>query len=233
MNDRDRAQIALILQRATKLASAQLDERIRGIYAEHAAKGSLRSGATIRVAVKAMGDILSPLIDDMAPRIFAVAGEKAAFDELNIAVRQILDAYHERLSGVVRTASGRPAGQSEDRAVVSAAETLFNNWRVDLEGQLAILAFDFDAQPNPAEEAAVPSATAAAKKGGRPTADFWDDMWAAIAVSLYVGDIEPKSQADVERAMLSWIEGQGRSAAVSTVRARARRLWDRMSAVAD
>ena len=180
-----------------------------------------------------MGDIVSPLIDEMAQRVFAVCSEKAAFDELNIAVQQILDAYHDQLSGVVRKASGRPAGQSEDRAVVSAAETLFDNWRADLEGQLAILAFDFDADLNPAEEAKIPSATSAAKQGGRPTADFWDDMWAAIAVSLYVGDIEPKSQADVERAMLSWIEAQGRSAATSTVRARARRLWDKMSAVAD
>ena len=193
----------------------------------------MQSGSTIAAGVKAMGDVFSPLISEMAQRVIAVADEKAAFDLLNIAVRQILDAYHERLPGVVRTASGRPTGQGDDRAVVSAAQTLFNDWRVDLEGQLAILAFDFDAELDPEEEAAVPSVPSAAKKGGRPTADFWDDMWAAIAVSLYLGDIAPKSQADVERAMLSWIEAQGGSAAVSTVRARARRLWDRMSAVAD
>lgn len=67
-------------------------------------------------------------------------------------------------------------------------------------------------------------------KGGRPPAEFWDDMWAAVATALYDGTLTAKTQADVERAMAEWIEANGYSAADSTVRARARRLWDRLSA---
>ena len=65
-----------------------------------------------------------------------------------------------------------------------------------------------------------------AKPGGRPPAAFWDDLWAAIAVALYVGELVPKTQADIEGAMADWLEGNGHSAAESTIRARARRLWD-------
>ena len=30
-------------------------------------------------------------------------------------------------------------------------------------------------------------------------------MWAAIAANLYNGDLKPKTQADIERAMADWI----------------------------
>jgi hypothetical protein len=54
-------------------------------------------------------------------------------------------------------------------------------------------------------------------------------MWAAVAVALYTGDLNPKSQADIERAMAGFLEAQGRDPATSTVRQRARRLWDRLA----
>jgi hypothetical protein len=55
-------------------------------------------------------------------------------------------------------------------------------------------------------------------------------MWVAMTVAIYDGSLVPKSQADIERAMLEWIETHGHSAVVSTVRERARRLWDGLAA---
>lgn len=69
----------------------------------------------------------------------------------------------------------------------------------------------------------------AAGKAGRPTAEWWDDLWIEICRSLYVGDLKPKRQADIEKAMSDWIESSGKSAAISTVRARARKLWQAIS----
>jgi hypothetical protein len=206
------------------MACATLDERIRVIYAQHGATGRLQSGLTIKAAVAAMDETLSKLIPEMAQRVSGVLLSAAAFTELNATVQQILDEYHERLPGVVRTADGRQGRETADRSVVTAAETLFANWRIDLEGQLAILAYDFEL-PAPATpiESPVPGVV---KKGGRPPKDFWDDMWAAIAVSLYVGDLKPKTQADVANAMNDWIDRNGLSAAPSTVQSRARRFWD-------
>lgn len=231
MNDRERAQIALILQRATKFACATLDERIKAVYAAHAAKGLLQSGATIKAAVGAMNVVLSPLIDEAAERVANVVRDEAAFNELNAALQEVFKSYRERLDGIARVANGRGPGQPADRSVLSATEKLFDDWRTDLEAQVAILAFDFSTIPTTALDThALPQSTVGNGKGGRHRKDFWDDMWAAIAASLYDGDLKPRSQADVERAMAGWIDGHGHSASDSSVRARARRLWDLIAA---
>lgn len=73
------------------------------------------------------------------------------------------------------------------------------------------------------------SADSAAGKAGRPAAEWWDDLWIEICRGLYIGDLKPKRQADIEKAMNDWIESSGKSAAISTVRARARKLWQAIS----
>ena len=229
MNDRERAQIALILQRATKLACASLDERISTIYADHSAKGRLQSGSTIKAAVDAMNDVLSSLTNEMAQRVFDVVSDKSAFDEVRTSLQQVFEAYQERLLGVIRVASGRHGLEPIDRSVASAAQTLFDNWRTDFEAQVDILAFDFDSNPAETVEVAVSPVAPVRQKGGRPRADFWDDAWSAIAAALYDGSLIPKNQADVERAMSDWILSNGFNASESSVRARARRLWDLIS----
>jgi hypothetical protein len=40
-----------------------------------------------------------------------------------------------------------------------------------------------------------------------------------------VGDLKPKTQADIERAMLQWISDHDKSAGETTIRDRASRLW--------
>lgn len=77
------------------------------------------------------------------------------------------------------------------------------------------------AKPVPA-----PPATAVGRKpGGRPKHEFWEDLWVEIARQLYVGDLKPKTQADIEAAMHQWISDQGYEAGGTTVRDRARVLW--------
>lgn len=64
-----------------------------------------------------------------------------------------------------------------------------------------------------------------ASKGGRPPASYWDDLWSAMATQLYEGDLQPKRQADIEKAMQDWASANGHEPAVSTIRDRARKLW--------
>jgi hypothetical protein len=73
--------------------------------------------------------------------------------------------------------------------------------------------------------ATVITATPSPGKGGRPKADWWEDLWIEICRQLYVGDLKPKTQADIERAMLQWISDQDKSAGGTTVRDRASKLW--------
>lgn len=61
--------------------------------------------------------------------------------------------------------------------------------------------------------------------GGRPPAAWWDDLWVDIARRLFVGDLKPKRQADIENAMMDWVAANGHETVVSTIRPRARKLW--------
>ncbi|WP_316202903.1 MULTISPECIES: hypothetical protein [unclassified Bradyrhizobium] len=84
---------------------------------------------------------------------------------------------------------------------------------------------DRQAQPTP------PVATAvAANKGGRPKKDWWDDFWIEICRQIWIGDLKPATQAELERAMFEWVENH-RDAEVgeTTIKAAAKKLfkaWD-------
>lgn len=63
-----------------------------------------------------------------------------------------------------------------------------------------------------------------ANPGGRPRADWWDDLWVEICRQLYAGDLQPKKQSDIESAMIDWAVKHGHNPSESTIRARARKL---------
>jgi hypothetical protein len=62
-------------------------------------------------------------------------------------------------------------------------------------------------------------------KGGRPKADWWEDLWIEICRQLYLGDLQPKTQADIERAMLQWVSDRNETVGETIVRTRASKLW--------
>jgi hypothetical protein len=78
------------------------------------------------------------------------------------------------------------------------------------------------AQPGQGE---VQPATPSPNKGGRPRREFWEELWVEISRQLYVGDLKPKTQADIEAAMHQWISDQGHESGGTAVRDRARMLW--------
>jgi hypothetical protein len=74
-------------------------------------------------------------------------------------------------------------------------------------------------------ETRLPAPVPSAGQPGRLPAEWWDDLWIEMCRALYVGDLKPQKQADIEKAMNDWIASKGGSAATSTVRSRARKLW--------
>jgi hypothetical protein len=71
----------------------------------------------------------------------------------------------------------------------------------------------------------VPTPTASAAPGGRPAAEWWDDLWIEICRQLYGGELNPKKQADIEKAMTDWLAKRDEHPSGSTIRSRARKLW--------
>lgn len=228
VNDRERQQIALIAKHELEVVERILDGRMTKFFGDHSLVGRLQSGANIKVSVDAMREIAERFLIDFASQTKVIALGQDAYSEFTVAVNACLKLCEAQLAIVVATASGhRPSNLKQ--GIVRVAADLFAQMRADIQSKLAIMAYEFDIKP---DVHAAPTITGPVdipvKKGGRPPAEFWDDMWAEIAVALYKGDLAPKSQADVERAMIERIEALGHSAAESTVRARARRLWDRL-----
>lgn len=232
MNDREREHISKIVVHSQVTHQRSLEDRIGQVFAAHSAKGLLHSGATVKVSIKAMHTIADELLSDIAPRVRAVEQSKEAFELIKSGVNGYLDhCAAAQMPLVLRMASGR-GRDMPDPGVARAADRLFDDMKADIEAKLEILAFEFD-KPIERTELLVEMQSVApdppvAKKGGRPPAPFWDDMWAAIAIALFVGDLQPKTQADIEKAMADWLVSNGHSAGVSTVRGRARRLWDKI-----
>lgn len=65
--------------------------------------------------------------------------------------------------------------------------------------------------------------------GGRPRKEWWDDLWCAVWGEVHRGELIPKTQADLERAMLAWTEHRGESVSESTVRPLARKMFAEMN----
>jgi hypothetical protein len=101
----------------------------------------------------------------------------------------------------------------------------FSTW-LDHEVQIHAFGVKFlraDIEKLLPEATAVPPVKAA--PGGRPKADWWDDLWIEICRQLYVGELIPKRQADLENAMLEWLAKRGETPSTSTIRERAKKLW--------
>jgi hypothetical protein len=81
----------------------------------------------------------------------------------------------------------------------------------------------------PAKTQAVPKR----HPGGRPAKEYWDHLWAAMAMAVYSGDLQPQRQADIERAMADWLSANGHDAGEATIRRAAKALWVVWSAQED
>jgi hypothetical protein len=219
--------VELALQDAVRDYKQALNGLLQAMYADHASKGRLQSGATVRAAIRIMDDLACDAVQSTAATVRDISRDADAIVAFRTAMSDLIEFFRDEMPTVVRMASGRMPCEPNS-SVEAAALTLFSEMESKIERKIGIAEFQLSPQPG---DQTSPTATERISKTGRRPAPFWDDMWASIACDLYEGDLKPQTQADVELAMLRWIEDNGYSAAVSTVRARARRLWDLISAV--
>ena len=185
-----------------------------------------------------MEEVGSALVSTSIEKISPIAQDTHSFAEIASTLQDFWSLMELELESTLITVSARQSPELYVNSATNSAKKMFSRSRSLVNSKLELYRFTFT-KPSPnvhlsskiATSESQRSPTRPEKKGGRPPAEFWDDMWAAIAVSLYSGDFQPKSQADVQRAMLEWIEANGHSVGDSTVKARARRLWDRIAAI--
>jgi hypothetical protein len=83
-----------------------------------------------------------------------------------------------------------------------------------------------NATPKPRPQKTPVKATERVNPGGAPRKEWWDDFWIAICGQIYEGKLLPKTQAELERAMLDWVGNQpGADVGETTIKAASRKLF--------
>lgn len=77
---------------------------------------------------------------------------------------------------------------------------------------------------------ATPVRSVSKNKGGRPPAAFADDLMCAIWGLIYQGDLEPKNQAEIERAMLDWALANDHELGATVARGKAQKVFAALKA---
>jgi hypothetical protein len=78
-------------------------------------------------------------------------------------------------------------------------------------------------EPSPKKPESVTKPTVPTNKGGRPRKEWWDDFWIEICRQIYDNELKPKTQADLERAMLEWVENHDAGVGEATIKAAAKK----------
>ena len=229
MDQNSRAQIRLILEDADARARKAVNTRLKAIYAKYSARRSLQSGATVKAVVTAVEEMASQFITCCVDQVATVAKDLEAFAMIHEAVEGFLKFLGRKVDDAAQMASGFDRDGSVIGKITEAARTLYGGSQTDLRRQLEIHRFSFTVpqttpSPTPTHNE-MPVPTFDKNRGGKPRADHWDQMWAAISVMLYTGDLNPRTQADIERAMKDWLAQNGFDVGDTAVRDRARYLW--------
>lgn len=233
-----REQIRLIVTDLSERAHDETGAGLKAMYADHAARGLLASGATIKVAVREMEKIAEKLISGCVDRVSPVAKDTEAFAIIAETINTFLSFMAASLEGPISKVTGRMADRSLNSSVPMAARKLFDESRQRLLRQLEIHRFAFTypasgsvaARTDVAVFAPPPDAgqLPAKNKGGKPLAAHWDEMWSEVAAQLWLGDLKPTKQADITKAMLDWFAARNIDIGETAVTDRARQLWRRI-----
>lgn len=228
-----RAQIRLLIDDADDLARKAVLDGKRALYADHAARGTLRSGSTVRAAVRLFEAEAGKLIAKLTDAAASVSKEIAAFAMIADSLARFDTFVVAELDDVVNKATGGKGGTSM-ASTEQAAKALFSEAQGRWRRQLEIHRFSFiGSVSNSSLAVVIPSADPPSprrNKGGKPLAAHWDELWASIAVALWTGDLDPKSQADIKRAMFAWLNERELDAGDTAVTGRARQLWQKIEA---
>ncbi len=226
MDAGDLQQLELLAKRALKQGREKYHSDQDQLFAAHAARGILGSGATIKEAVRLMGEASTETLEKLLDQCGEVSRSSEAFGLIASTLEKLLDSFHEQLP----TAIGMGTRGNPSPSITQASEALFAKLRSDIKADISVARYGYLKSGG---SVGAPSANGPPPKknaGGKPLAEHWDALWAAIAVQLWTGDLKPKKQADVKKAMFEWLNANEIEVGDTAVTQRARQLWQAMQA---
>lgn len=102
----------------------------------------------------------------------------------------------------------------------------FDAWMPQNRGQVPVSEpLPVSVSKTESSDVAPAAPTAPVNRGGRPKKEWWDDLWVEMCRQIYEGDLQPKKQVDIEKAMADWAIQQGHEASDNLFRPKARLLF--------
>lgn len=235
----EREQVSLILEQEGEKALHATAKLQQELISYHAGKGVLQSGATIKRTVANIEPEASAFVLRAVNRVAPVAQDIDAFALILARLTVNFRHWEKELEDAVSLATGRKPEMNQ--SAVNAASQLFSEMKVRVTRELEIHRFTFTRPSNGTlqglgrsipQSKPVAAEVKRANPGGKPLAQHWDAMWAAIAVKLWNGELDPKTQAELKAAMFDWFNQAGIDVGDTAVTQRARQLWQSMQAEA-
>ncbi len=230
MDQLTREQIRLVLDDADDLARKRVQDHVQAVYVSQNRKGLLHSSMTVGAAIIVLEQDGRHFVKDAVDRVSAVAKDVEAFAMLTESADGFLAFLSAKFDEVAIKAQGGRGGQARSPHFDAAMSGIWDESYNKILRQIELHRFSFTKtfvakEVTASSSKETPLAFAQKNVGGKPFARHWDAMWAHIAVKLYSLDLQPESQADIERAMMDWLASQDIDAGDTAVRQRARQLW--------
>lgn len=232
MDKLEHAQIRLLMEHLTAESTASCERAQKAMHADQSAKRMIRSGQTIKRAVEICEEQGRAFIAKAVEQVGGIAKAPEAFDLIVSSLAAQTRNWDAHVAEAVRMAT--MGGPQRYESAKQAGEKLLVDLKMRIFRELEIERFAFIRAPSAQTPGAltqrVGTPATPKNKGGKPLAEHWDKMWAHIAVQLYLGDLQPKSQKQIKDAMFAWFNANSIDAGDTAVTERARQLWHRIEA---
>lgn len=233
MSDEIIEQVRFILIHETGEASREIHEQIKRLNAKNASKGLLKSGGTIRSAIALGAKSLNQWIARSHEKVSKISTSAEAADLIEEEFEDAIGSCLISINHVVDMASSGSGGLEGESAAAKDARRLWEQEVGSLKRELHIRLYEYrkvieentSAPPSGETRKSQNQIRGRNLTAGRLPAEWWDDLWLEIFRQIYLGDLKPKSQADIVRAMQQWLSDHDVETGDSTLKPRARKLY--------
>lgn len=182
MDKIERAQVRLLLEHLSSEYEAKSDEQQKAMHADHAARGMLQSGATVRESLRLIEAVASDYVKAIVSSVSDVSQGTEAFGMIATDVTLLLRTLQGSVDQAVRLSSGGGGEVNKYPGVSREANRLFMELQQRVLRLLEIHRFTFTrpstARSNSHQPASAPldQGQPQKNKGGKPLAGHWDEM---------------------------------------------------------
>lgn len=210
MDKLERAQVRLLLEHISSEYADKSDEQQKAMHSDHAARGRLQSGATVKESLRIIEIVASDYVKAIVAAVSDVAQDTEAFGMIATDVTLLLRTLQVSVDQAVRLATGGGGEVNKYPSVSRESNRLFMELQHRVLRLLEIHRFTFTrpsiANLNPPQSASgvLDKGQPQKNKGGKPLAGHWDDMWSTIAVQLSDRNLEIGETVIRDRARQLW-----------------------------